>query len=479
LILFLDNRYRVLPNAIHNHLPAHHPGFVATDVNILSCSALNPFAKCAINEEYWHKIDKDLYLGRGFPSKAYLHVRRKREEDLKTTDELVFDVHVGRTPPPNDKPGKNEKWESRPMGLWIKRSSKRHLTDSTKAVTGVDVVFGPDAADPRSNWQMQRQYLNIDARGEHPEPRLTVRKGPSIKVDPPIPRIRKDGKFKILQASDLHLATGFGKCRDPVPDEFEGGPCQADPRTLAFVERILLDEKPDLIILSGDIEFEHSEEMRTWRAERRAVLHTIDIDPLNRAHADRLIRSFRGALYWPHINFYAGDVKEWAAQRLESNNRKPFLDIAVLDMPGVEDYIAHITPALKPGGQLLVFQPQITQIAGCIQEIAGKKLDLKMNTVLELGDGISSGRQWDVRLATLRSVERDKMAEAQKARGKGNSGNAGQATVVEKERLKVEPAIEESGAGPVENRIPPMVCRPLVGELTRGGGFLGLWRKTV
>ncbi|KAJ9660787.1 Phosphatase dcr2 [Neophaeococcomyces mojaviensis] len=252
LVLFLDNRYRVLPNAIHNHLPAHHPGFVVIDVNIISCSALNPFSKCATNDEYWHKIDKDLYLGRGFPSKAYLHVRRKKEEDLETTDDLVFDVHVGQTPPPDDKPGKNEKWESRSMGLWIKRSSKRHLSDSTRAVTGVDVLFGPDAADPRSNWEIQEKYLAIDARGEHPEPRLTVRKGPSIKVNPPVPRIRKDGKFKILQASDLHLATGYGKCRDAVPDEYEGGPCRADPRTLAFVERILVEEKPDLIILSGD-----------------------------------------------------------------------------------------------------------------------------------------------------------------------------------------------------------------------------------
>ncbi|KAK5088491.1 Phosphatase dcr2 [Lithohypha guttulata] len=252
LVVFLDNRYRVLPTAIHNHLPAHHPGFVVTDIRVLSCSSLNPFSKCAINEDNWHKIDKDLYLGRGFPSKAYVHVRRKREEELLSHDELVIDVFVGPTSPVDGKLGKNEKWESRSMGIWIKRSSKRHLSDSTKAVTGVDVLFGPDAADPRSNWVMQRTTLKVDAHGEPPEPRLTVRNGPALKVDPPVPRIRKDGKFKILQASDLHLATGYGRCRDAVPDGYNGGPCLADPRTLEFVERILLDEKPDLIILSGD-----------------------------------------------------------------------------------------------------------------------------------------------------------------------------------------------------------------------------------
>jgi len=253
LVVFLDNRYRVLPTAIHNHLPAHHPGFVVTDVRILQCSSLNPFSKCAINEDNWHRLDKDLYLSRGFPSKAYLHVRRKREEELLSNDELVLDVHVGATSPDDGKLSKYEKWESRSMGIWIKRSHKRQLSDSSKAVTGLDVLFGPDAADPRSNWVMSKTPLPLKAtRGDPPEPRLTVRNGPAMKVDPPVPRIRKDGKFKILQASDLHLATGYGHCRDAVPDSYNGGPCLADPRTLDFVERILLDEKPDLIILSGD-----------------------------------------------------------------------------------------------------------------------------------------------------------------------------------------------------------------------------------
>lgn len=252
LIVFLDNRYRVLPSAIHNHLPAHHPGFVVTDVTVVSCTSLNPFGTCTKNEEHWHRIDKDLYLGKGLVSSAYLHVRRKREEELKNSDELVFDIRVGDPPQSTEKTTKDETWESRPMGIWIKRSSKRHLSDVSKVVTGVDVLFGPDAADPRSNWQIQRIPLAVEARGEPSLPRLTVRKGPSLKVTKPVPHIRRDGKFKILQAADLHLATGYGNCRDAVPDSYKDGPCQADPRTLDFVERLLQEEKPDLIILSGD-----------------------------------------------------------------------------------------------------------------------------------------------------------------------------------------------------------------------------------
>ncbi|KIX01868.1 uncharacterized protein Z518_09595 [Rhinocladiella mackenziei CBS 650.93] len=248
IILFLDNRYRVLPSAIHNHLPAHHPGFVVTDVTVVTCSSINPFSRCTVDGEYWHRIDKDLHLGQGFLSKAYLHVERKLEDDLSPHEEVVFDIKIGRLQPSSVDPlSKDERWESRPAGIWVKKSAKRH--DPNKQVTGVDVLFGADAVDPRSNWQVQDISLFIDAHGESPEPRLTVRKGPALKVEKPVPRIRKDGKFKIMQLADLHLSTGLGKCRNALP---EGEKCDADPRTLEFVERLIDDEKPDFVVLTGD-----------------------------------------------------------------------------------------------------------------------------------------------------------------------------------------------------------------------------------
>ncbi|EXJ74441.1 uncharacterized protein A1O5_02737 [Cladophialophora psammophila CBS 110553] len=246
LVVFLDNRYRVLPNAIHSHLPAHHPGFVVTDMTVVTCSSLNPFSRCTVDGEDWHRIEKDLYLSKGFLSKAYLYVQRKREDDLRTHEEVVTDVRIGRLQPSAvDPTSKDERWESRPAGIWIKLSSKRH----DKMVTGVDVLFGADAVDPRSNWEIQDISLFIDADRESPEPRLTVRKGPALKVERPIPRIRKDGKFKIMQAADLHLATGLGKCRHALP---EGQGCEADPRTLDFIARMIEDEKPDFVVLTGD-----------------------------------------------------------------------------------------------------------------------------------------------------------------------------------------------------------------------------------
>jgi predicted MPP superfamily phosphohydrolase len=55
-----------------------------------------------------------------------------------------------------------------------------------------------------------------------------------------------------MQISDLHLSTGLGVCREPEPKGANGNHCDADPRTLDFVERVLDDEKPDLVVLSGD-----------------------------------------------------------------------------------------------------------------------------------------------------------------------------------------------------------------------------------
>ncbi|KAF2663614.1 Metallo-dependent phosphatase [Microthyrium microscopicum] len=249
LIYFVDSRYRVLPSTIHNHLPAHHPGLVVTDITVNICRV----GKCKLDESKWHRIDKDLYLKSGWLSKAYVHIQRKKEEDLSHDDKVVVDVRVGRLDPSTGEKGDAaEKWETRPGGIWLKRSSGRHVSDTDKAVTSVDVLFGADAVDPRPNWQVRDQGLRLDYSKESLEARLTIRRGQPAKIERPTVRVGKDGKFKIMQASDLHMSTGLGVCRDPEPAGYNNGKCEADPRTLEFVARLLDEEKPDLVILSGD-----------------------------------------------------------------------------------------------------------------------------------------------------------------------------------------------------------------------------------
>lgn len=244
IILLVDSQLELLPAIIHDHLPAHHHGFVVTDVTISTCSTVNIFTSCNLDPKVWRRVEKELYLGQGWMTKAYLQVQRKKEEELKSTDKIVVDLKLGRH---NPGAGMDNKWESRPGGVWLLRSTGHHVADSHKPITSLDVLFGPDAVDPRPGWEIKDTPLLLDP---HAEARVTIRRGTGEKIPHLKPRIRKDNRFKIMQASDLHFATGLGHCRDPVPSDDKN--CEADPRTLSFLERLLDEEKPDLVILSGD-----------------------------------------------------------------------------------------------------------------------------------------------------------------------------------------------------------------------------------
>ena len=230
-------------------MPQHHNGLVVTDITVAQCSTVNPFSSCQLDPDKWHRIEKDLFLGKGWVSSAYLHVARKKEEELAAEDRVVMDVQVGRLDPSTGKKGEaDERWEARPAGLWVKRAPALRSGDSQKAVTAVDVLFGDDAVEARQGWAVTGTPLLLDVPNARHVPHLTVRRGTQQKPARPQPRMKDNGRFKILQISDLHLSTGVGVCRDPVPD----GPCAADRRTLDFVTKILDQEKPDLVILSGD-----------------------------------------------------------------------------------------------------------------------------------------------------------------------------------------------------------------------------------
>ncbi|KAI9845210.1 MAG: hypothetical protein M1838_001828 [Thelocarpon superellum] len=253
IIFVLDNRFRVLPQSIHDHLPMHHPGLVVIDISVATCSSLSLFSTCRLDPEKWSRVEKDLYLNSGWMSNAYIHVQRKKEEELLPEDKVVLDVRVGRQDPTASAMREGEhRWESRPAGIWLQRTAKRHASDSEKAITAIDVLFGADAVEPRQHWEIRDTPLLLDTSGEKQEARLSVRRGPPAKLEKPVPRIRKDGKFKIMQVADLHLSTGFGSCRDPVPTMRNGMTCDADPRTLEFVGTIMDQEKPDLVVLTGD-----------------------------------------------------------------------------------------------------------------------------------------------------------------------------------------------------------------------------------
>lgn len=188
-----------------------------------------------------------------------MHVQRMREEELGENDKVVLDLRIGGVDPSledvvgvagKDRKEAAHKWESRPGNIWIKRSGHLKEFDNKNAVTGVDVLFGPDAVDPREGWEIRDQSLSLGSSSDSLEARLSIRRGLGKVHERPVPRIQENGKFKIMQLADLHLATGLGVCRDPMPEN--GKKCEADTRTLEFVGRLLDEEKPNLVILSGD-----------------------------------------------------------------------------------------------------------------------------------------------------------------------------------------------------------------------------------
>jgi hypothetical protein len=198
----------------------------------------------------WHRIEKDLYLHTLAEQSAWIYVAQVKEEELTSSHLVVTDVRIGE--PPSAKDVKHA-WESRPAGIWVQRSN--YTSNIQHVVTGIDILFGSDAIDPRPQWSLLREPFQLkDASPGIPIPRPSIRRGRLIpSSEPSTLRAREDGSFRIVQISDTHMVTGVGSCKDAI--DADGRPLpesEADPLTVRFMEAILEVEKPDLVVLTGD-----------------------------------------------------------------------------------------------------------------------------------------------------------------------------------------------------------------------------------
>jgi len=221
-----------------------------------------------------------------------------------------------------------------------------------------------------------------------------------------------------------------------------------------------------------------------WKATRRAVLHTVEKVEANRWHAEKVVRGFRQGLYWPHVNFYVGDVRTWTEEQLVRRQEREFLDYVLLDMPSVETQLKHVHAAMREGAKLIVFAPSVTQIGECARIIQEASLPLRMEKVLELGEGISNGRQWDVRMVRPRrhkdTASSDSTAPPSPAEPTTVEPLAATSAGGEEVTRTAEGEIEDEREVSVQEEStgePVMICRPLVGERTIGGGFIGVFKK--
>lgn len=225
---------------------------------------------------------------------------------------------------------------------------------------------------------------------------------------------------------------------------------------------------------SEDLESKSDMEWSQWFRTRRSVVHTVEKVTKNSRDAEKFIRGFRQGMYWPHIDFYAEEVDKWIESQLavRDAHESGFLSHVVLDMPGVEQMVPRAAAAMREDAKLVVFCPSITQIAECQRLIHKENVPLVFDKAVELGEGISTGRLWDVRVViprqTLAAKER---TVDESSDGSGSSGSD------ESDTSDQEAAAEERRPAPTDET--KFVCRPKVGEMTFGGGFLGLWRKST
>lgn len=227
--------------------PYAHP--VVTDLTVRWISPEGTPTARVLDPRKWHRVEKELYLHTS-RWKAWLYVELANEQDLVAEDLLVVDIRVADQPP-NPSPGRM--WEGRPGGIWVLRRQFSGKID--KAVTGVDVLFGSDAVEPRPHRTLIESSLHLDGQPDVPGAKLSVLYGRARSISDTRPglRVRTNGDFKIVQISDTHMVTGVGVCKDAIDADGSNLPeSEADTLTVNFIGKILDLEKPDLVVLTGD-----------------------------------------------------------------------------------------------------------------------------------------------------------------------------------------------------------------------------------
>ncbi|KAL4881603.1 S-adenosyl-L-methionine-dependent methyltransferase [Aspergillus karnatakaensis] len=228
-----------------------------------------------------------------------------------------------------------------------------------------------------------------------------------------------------------------------------------------------------------------------WRAQRRAIIHTVDVSPTYSAHAEALVRGFRRGIYAGNVDFYVGHVENWIQDQIKRRApptssvslftpkqlTQPFLTHAILDMPSASLRLRHVVPILKNDGFVLVFCPSITQLGECAQIIQNDNLPLTAVKFVELGTGISGGREWDVRLALKKSRADPSGWETSEVEAETAERPFTEKLNVEGTPSQTQPQTEGATVPTEIKTESVLVCRPKVGARIVGGGFVGVWRR--
>ncbi|KAM0581316.1 hypothetical protein ACHAO2_001413 [Verticillium nonalfalfae] len=251
----------------------------------------------------------------------------------------------------------------------------------------------------------------------------------------------------------LHLARTIHGANPAVPAALRAALCAAPYAKGQLLSDVATDDSPELGPHPHSPEGlapELQAQLDGYRPARRAILHTLDIRPSASRLAHGTIRDFRRALYLLDIDFHVRTIRSFLEPRLAASpDRAPFLSHAVLDLPASADHAELVVEALRPDGRLVVFFPSITQVLDFVKWVTDTTQPVYVERVIELAnstfepgfsDGVG-GREWDVRVVTPKKV----------ARG------------------------EVEAVGENEGKV--TVCRPKVGTMVGGGGFIAVFTK--
>lgn len=291
-----------------------------------------------------------------------------------------------------------------------------------------------------------------------------------------------ESRFEVLEAGTghggltLYLARAIHAFNPPLPSTSVAQ--HAARETEDDMSITVLDkEKNDAVETRPSPDMDS--ESHRWRTSRRAIIHTLDISAHNSTHAKQIVQDFRHGLYAGNVDFHVGDVSEWISKELEVRAKsnegepsKPFLAHVLLDLPMPEAHLESVASALRVDGVLTVFNPSVTQISACVEVIGKKKLPFMLDQVLELGSSMTGGREWVVRAVRPRASVR-----AQENRAKALENDGGESDSSSDTSAEITRDQEQAQALASHHDDWAMICRPRVGVIISGGGFLGVWRR--
>jgi len=140
--------------------------------------------------------------------------------------------------------------------LWFTRSPSFNGSHNPilPPINEISVLWSPKSHLIQPWWGFERLNKPVfdgDNKMNHIQCDITVRRQNLLPEPPPPLTFSQDGKFKIMQISDLHLSASDGECQSAG----EMATCSqdgADWTTMGWLTAAIKEAQPDLIVLGGD-----------------------------------------------------------------------------------------------------------------------------------------------------------------------------------------------------------------------------------